>query len=115
MSTQAYPDTTVLDVIGDKFVYQQEHTDIHESECPEARRHNWWRTSLFTNEEDRISTGRYTCSECLERVTIGLDLPPEEMIHGVDDPESVIIEHDGYKSIQQDDTNIDNTRSDPGI
>ena len=99
MSTQAYPDTTLIDVIEDKFVYQQEHTDIHDNDCPKARRHNWWRTSLFTNEEDKTSTGRYTCSECMERATIELDLPSVERIRDVDEPASAIIKHDNYKSI----------------
>lgn len=102
MSTQPYPDITLIDVLEDKFKYEQKHTDRHDSDCENARRHNWWRTSLFTNEEDRTSTGRYTCSECMERATIKLDLPPEDDIKGADNPTSVIIKNDSYKSIGDD-------------
>lgn len=102
MSTQAYPDTTLIDVIEDKFAYEQEHTDRHDNDCENARRHNWWRTSLFTNEEDRTSTGRYICSECMERATIELDLPSEDDIKAADNPTSVIVKNDRYKSMLND-------------
>jgi hypothetical protein len=98
MSIQVYPDSTLVDIVADKFAYQQEYTDIHASDCPEAHRHNWWRTSLFTNEEDRTSTGRYTCGECMERTTVTVNLPPTDEIEDCDSPAPAIKQHDGYCS-----------------
>jgi hypothetical protein len=97
MSTQAYPDSRLVNIVADKFAYEQEHTDRYDSECPEARRHNWWRTSLFTNEEDRTSTGRYTCSECMASTTVELNLPLTELIEDSNTVESDIKAFDGYR------------------
>lgn len=96
MSTQTYPDTTLIDVIEDKFAWEQEFTDTHDSDCPNARRHDWWRTSLFTNEDENTSTGRYTCSECMERTTVMLDLPPADDIDCSDSSTDIIKLFDGY-------------------